>query len=229
MTDVDAPEIEPLSLPDHCVEADRARDLPSGYHFFHVAHDEIHDRPLCAEQVTERRDHHVLHGSPRDHLLEHVREVLQNHDRLGTGVLQLVLELARGVQRIDVDHDIAGTQDPEDAHGVLQTVRHHHRDPRAPSEPLSLKPSAEGTRQALELSEADRPAHVGVGRAVAVLSGIALEQLSDRAVLAVLDLGRNARRVMLEPDSVHASPLCRAFCQALSNRGRRATSAPNLP
>src|SRR5256885_16831043 len=96
-----------------------------------------------------------LHGGPRDYLLEHVREVLQHHDRLGTRVLELVLELASGIQGIDVDHHVAGAQDAEDAHGVLQAVRHHHRDPRAPREPLSLKPGAERPRQTLEVPEAD--------------------------------------------------------------------------
>src|SRR5256885_10084827 len=52
-----------------------------------------------------------LHGGPRDYLLEHVREVLQHHDRLGTRVLELVLELASGIQGIDVDHHVAGAQD----------------------------------------------------------------------------------------------------------------------
>ncbi len=149
VADVDALQAEPLSLRDHGVEADRARDLPSRNHFLHAAHDEIHDRSLRAEQVAERGDHHVLHGGSRDHLLEHVGEVLQNHDYLGTGVPQLVLELARGVERIDVDHDVAGTQDAENAHGVLQAVRHHYRDPRALCEPFPLKPGAEGPRQTL--------------------------------------------------------------------------------
>src|SRR6267378_4223188 len=145
-----------------------------------------------------------------------------------TGVLALVLELASGIQGIDVDHDVAGAQDAEDAHGVLQTVRHHHRDPRPLCEPLSLKPRAEGPRETLEVSEADRPAHVGVGRAVAVFRGIALEQLPERAVLAVVDLRGNARRVVLEPDSVHISPPCTAPSAGRWVAGvRERASAPN--
>src|SRR5881397_2922113 len=84
--------------------------------------------------------------------------------------------------------------------------------------PLALKPRAEGLRQALEVPEAYRPAHVGVGGAVAVFRGIALEQLPERAELKGVDLGRNARRVVPEPDSVHTSPLCRAFCRAPGRR-----------
>src|SRR5258706_439460 len=128
---------------------------------------------------------------------------MQEHRALGQpgGASRVLQE-----RDVFVDHDAAGTQDAENAHGVLQTVRHHYRDPRALCEPLPLEPGAEGPRQALELPEADRPAHVGVGRAVAVFRGIALEQLSDRAVLMVVDLGRDPRRVVLEPDFLHPFP-----------------------
>ena len=38
-------------------------------------------------------------------------EVLEDDDRLGAGILELVLELARRVERIDVHHRHAGAQD----------------------------------------------------------------------------------------------------------------------
>ena len=59
------------------------------------------------------------------------REVLEDHDRLGAGVLELVLELARRVERIDVDDDVAGAQHARERDRVLHHVRHHDRDARA--------------------------------------------------------------------------------------------------
>ena len=44
------------------------------------------------------RDEHVLEIRTRQHLLQHVREILDDDDGLGAGVLELMLELAGGVQ-----------------------------------------------------------------------------------------------------------------------------------
>ena len=60
-----------------------------------------------------------------------VREILDDDDHLGARVGQLVLELARRVERIDVHHRAAGAQDAEQANRVLQDVGHHQRDARA--------------------------------------------------------------------------------------------------
>ena len=76
-----------------------------------------------------------------DDLLHRVREVLDDDDHLGARVVQLVLELARRVERIDVDHRAAGAQDAEQAHRVLQDVGHHQRDARALLAALRLQPA----------------------------------------------------------------------------------------
>ena len=52
-----------------------------------------------------------LTGVLRQHLLQRLGEVLDDDDGLGAGVLQLVLELARRVERVDVHHHVAGAQD----------------------------------------------------------------------------------------------------------------------
>ena len=64
----------------------------------------------------------------RQDLLQRAGEVLEDDDRLGAGVLQLVLELARRVQRIDVHDRHAGAQDAEQRDRVLQQVGRHDRD-----------------------------------------------------------------------------------------------------
>ena len=90
----------------------------------------------------------------RDHLLRRVREVLDDDDHLGAAVGELVLELARGVERIDVDHRAAGAQDAEQAHRILQDVRHHQRDARALGAARALQEGAERRGQLVELGEA---------------------------------------------------------------------------
>ena len=64
----------------------------------------------------------------RDHFLQHMREVLDDHDDGGAGIAELMLELARGVQRIGIDDGEAGAQRAVNGDGVLQGVRHHHGD-----------------------------------------------------------------------------------------------------
>ena len=46
-------------------------------------------------------------------------EILEDHDRLGAGVLELVLELARRVQRVDVDDDITRAQHARQCDRIL--------------------------------------------------------------------------------------------------------------
>ena len=62
---------------------------------------------------------------------ERVREIFQDDDGFGARVVQLVLQLARGIQRIDVDDGIAGAQHGGDRDRILQHVRHHDRHARA--------------------------------------------------------------------------------------------------
>ncbi len=61
-----------------------------------------------------------------DDLFDSAREVFQNEDRLGAGIVKLVLKLARRIERVDVHDDEPGAQDAIDRDGVLQNVRHHH-------------------------------------------------------------------------------------------------------
>ena len=88
------------------------------------------------------------------HSSQHVRDVLEDHDRLRAGVLQLVLELAVRVERVGVDDREPGAQRAEQRDRVLQDVRHHQRDAVAPLQPrLLLQPRPEGAAQRVELAE----------------------------------------------------------------------------
>ncbi len=47
---------------------------------------------------------------PVTHRLQRGGEVFEDDDGLGAGVLQLVFQFARRVERVDVDHHVAGAQ-----------------------------------------------------------------------------------------------------------------------
>ncbi|MNP70485.1 hypothetical protein D3C76_1667240 [compost metagenome] len=66
-----------------------------------------------------------------DHFLEGVREVRDNHNCRCAAVVQLMLQLARGIEGVNVNHDHPGAQNAKQRHRILQQVRHHQRDPVA--------------------------------------------------------------------------------------------------
>ena len=80
---------------------------------------------------------------------------------VGARVGELVLELARGVQRIDVDDHIAGAQDGGDGHQVLRQVGHHHRHARTALHAERLQPRAERLRHLVDVAEAHPRVHAG--------------------------------------------------------------------
>ncbi len=145
----------------------------------------------------------VLDRRLREHLLQRAGEILEDDDRLGAGVLQLVLELARRVQRIDVDHRHAGAQDAEQRHRVLQQVGRHDGDAIAlghARQPLQERGEvARLPRRARHSSSCgrgcDTPACRRTWRAMLV------EQVRDRCELVGIDLRGHAGRIVLEPDS----------------------------
>jgi hypothetical protein len=57
-----------------------------------------------------------------------VGHVGQAHQGLGAGIVELVFHFPRGVQRVGVDHDQAGTHGTENGDRVLQDVGQLHGD-----------------------------------------------------------------------------------------------------
>ena len=105
-----------------------------------------------------------------DHLLHRGGEILQHDDRLGAGILELVFEFARGVERIDVHHRVAGAQHGGGRNRILQHVRHHQRDAGALRQALALQIGGERQRHLVEIAIADRLVHADEGLAVARIS-----------------------------------------------------------
>jgi hypothetical protein len=115
---------------------------------------------------------------------------------------------APGVERIDVDHRVAGAQHGRRRDRVLQHVRHHQRDPGALLQALALQIGAERRRHLIEVAVADRLVHADERLAVGELLEALFQQGDERRVLVDVDIGGHAGRIMLEPDSLHGiSPL----------------------
>jgi hypothetical protein len=101
------------------------------------------------------------------HLLQGVREVLQDHDGHRARVQELMLEFGHGVLRIDVHHHHPRAQNAKQRHGVLQQVGHHEGDPVAPAQAQRLlQVGGEVAARSFEFGIAHRRAHVAVGRQV---------------------------------------------------------------
>ncbi len=187
-------------------EACRVRHFVGRDHLLDVADHEVRDGALReAEQVADAGHDDLLQLRLVDDLFERRREVLEDDDRLGARVVQLMLELARRVQRVDVHDDAAGPQDAEDGHRVLQHVRHHDGDPRAGCEPPRLQPRRELRRHAVELVVRDALVHADERVAVAIALDRLVEQLDARAVAPPVDLRRHPGRIVIEPRTVGAA------------------------
>lgn len=112
----------------------------------------------------------MLQGRPLDHLLERRREVLEDDDRRRTRILQLVFELARRIQRVDVDAGVARAQHAAHRDGELRHVGQHDGHARAGLQATRLQPCAHRLRQRVEFAirhpsfHAHRKRPLGVAR-----------------------------------------------------------------
>ncbi|KAG1540811.1 hypothetical protein G6F50_014311 [Rhizopus delemar] len=115
----------------------------------------------------------------------------------------LVLEFARGVQRVDVDHGEAGTQHAEGGHRVLQAVGHHQGDAVTLLElELAQQVGGELGDQRIGLTIGDDLAEAGVGGTVAEFRDGGVEDRGDRMELVDVDFGGNAFRIALQPGTI---------------------------
>ena len=206
--DRDLGQRQMLAFAQRGVELGRARDVPCRHHLLDVLHDTVDD------QLFEDRQHVADFG--RDHVqlalrlalhhcLQRVREVLQHDDGHRARILQLVLKLTRRVLRVGVDDHEAGAQGAEQRHRVLQQVRQHQGDAVAALQAqLVLQKRTERAAGLVEFGIAQGHAHVAERRQVSETRATALEDILQRFKGMEIDLGRNARRVMSEPDLVES-------------------------
>ena len=199
----------PPPLLERAREPYRVGKVERGHHLLHPADHEVDERGLREpEPVAHPHEDHVLDPGAADDVGEHAREVLDDDDGPRLRVGELVLELARGVEGVRVDHREAGEQHPEDRDRVREEVRHHDRDPVARLEPEPLEVPGKGPRAFVELAVGDRDPEVRVGGTVAEPANALLEQRDDGVVGVDVRLGGDALRIVPEPDLVHPPLPC---------------------
>ncbi len=229
----------PRPPPRALFESRRARHAPGGDLLAHMPQHEIDDgaaRP--AEQISDARDQHSLQIRTRQRLLQHVREILDDDDDLGAGILQLMFELARGVQRVGVDDHHARAQHAEERDRVLQDIGHHQGDPIALDQPgFVLQPGGECTAELIELGKAQGGAHVGESRQMPMGGTGLFEYVPQGGIAVGVDVRRHSGWVLVQPISIQAatprfSSACIAPVTRASNeqtRGREHTWARRRP
>lgn len=109
-------------------------------------------------------------------LLQHVGEILQNHHRLGAAILQLVAQLPRRVERVDIDHHKTRPQHRSHGNRVLQDIGHHEGDAIALLQAQALQVSAKLRTEPIQLSIREVHAHEAKRRAVCVAPKAVLHQ-----------------------------------------------------
>ena len=181
------------------------RQVPRGDHLLHVLDDQVRQHPLeRREHVADLRRDDGPHRRAWQHFLQRVGEVLENDDGGGAGVLELVLEFARGVKRVGVDHHDAGPLRAEQRHGVLDQVGQHDRHAVALLQPGDLlQVGGEVAAQLVELAVRDRHAHVPVGRQIGEPGAARFKDLLDRVEFRRVHVGGDAFRILLQPYLFH--------------------------
>jgi hypothetical protein len=123
-----------------------------------------------------------------------VCEHVDDDQRVGLGILELLGHLLGGVEGIDVHQHAARLEDGEGGHGEPQRVRHLQRDAVARGQPRDLaQVDRQRIRHLVDLCEAERSVHAvgqdaGEGGRRAVGLGHATDQVGQGPVARDLDL-----------------------------------------
>ena len=188
----------------HCViEPHGAGQVEGGHHLFDVAHHVVDQRAFeHAQLVSHGAQHHMLDGRVDQALLQRGGKVLDDHDGLGTRILELVLQLARCVQRVHIHHHKAGSQDGRHRDGVLRHVGHHDGHAVALDQAQALQVGREGVAQRIGLGIRDVLAHEAVGNTVGVLGECLVHEGDEGWVFGQVNISRNALRIGGQPGAV---------------------------
>ena len=124
---------------ERIVEFNAIREGISRNHLLDVADDAIDKYAFDpSEHVAHAGNHNVPDGRPWQCLFEHRREVLKNYDCFSAGISELEFQFAWLVQRVDVHHRVAGSQNRDNRNRVLQNIRHHDGNAGATFQPEAL-------------------------------------------------------------------------------------------
>ena len=145
-----------------------------------------------------------LHRGLVDDLGQRRGRAAEDDDRLDAGVVELVGELARGVERVHVHLGRPRAVDAKHRDREGEHVRAHQRHTVAALHPeLLLQPGGDGARSAVDLGIGHGPAEALEGRLVGEARHRRVEERDDRGIGVRVDLERHIGAVGLGPGSVH--------------------------
>ena len=182
------------------------RQIEGRHHLAHIADRKIDDPAANrTEHLADRGQHHMPDGGVADHLLQGVREIFENDDRLSSRILELMLELARCVERIDADRSASSPQHTGCSHRKLQDIRQHDCHPLALSQTLRLQPGGKGLRSLVEFAIGHGLVHAQIGGAGAVLLKALVDQGIERRIERRVDISRHTFGIGTEPKAIHST------------------------
>ena len=206
-------EIDVLALGHGIDEADGMGNAIGRHHLLDVADHGVDQQALEGrQQVADLGDDDVPDVGLRQHLFGQLRHVGQADQRPGAGILELVLHLAGGVQRVGVDHHQAGTHGAKDHHRILQHIGHLHGDAIAGLQVgMLLQVGGELTGQLIEFAVAQGAAQVAERRALGVgLAGLA-EYRQDVAITVQVYVCLDALGIFVTPEIRHHAARSRSM------------------
>ena len=99
------------------------------HHLFDMLDHGIHQRALdWRVHIRDFGNNHVLDASVWQHLLGVLGHVRENHQRLGSGIVELMFHFPRGIKRVGIHYNQASSHCAKHNDRVLADVRHLHRD-----------------------------------------------------------------------------------------------------
>ena len=151
-------------------------------------------------EIAKPRHDDVLDLRVGDNGFQLMGEILQNHDDAGAGISQLLFQLTRRVERIDIDGDHAGAQCAEERDRIGEQVRQHDGDTVArPAARLFDEERREAPAGLLPLCVTDARAQTFEGRPLGKLATGFEQHGVQRRIGAGIDRPRHARGIRREP------------------------------
>ena len=204
------------ALGHRVIEAHGTRQVVGGHHLLDVAHHIVDERALeQAQLVAHGAQHHVLDGRVRNAALQRGGEVFDDDDGLGTRVLELMLQFARRVQRVHIDHHKTCAQDGGHRDGILRHVGHHDGHTVALDQAQALQVGRKRTAQGVGLGIGHFLAHEAVGHAARVLGERLVHEGHERRILRGVDVCGDALRIGSQPGAMGHCCLLISFIEVV--------------
>ena len=192
-----------LGAPCQClVEAHGAGQAKWRHHLLDLAHHVVHQGALQgAELVAHGTQHHVFDRRGGQAFLEGAGKVFDDDNRLRAAVFELVFQLARRVERVDIHDHHAGSQNACYGHRVLRHIGHHEGDPIASGQTQALQVSGKRLAQAIGLRIRDVHTHKAVSHRPGMLAKALFHQAHQGAVERGVYLGRHTCGIAAKPNA----------------------------